>query len=331
MAYTPETSTTTTEQTPRKNNDNRKIIYGVLIAALLGTWGYLIWDKSKSTESYTQLQTQYTNKDSSLNAVQAEYNEALARLDTATGNNTQLQGALSERQTEIDRLKKEITGITRNKNASAAELSRARTLINELNMRIDDMYAEVARLKGENEHLATSNQKLTTEKQQLSTEKTQLEENLSTTEAERRKVEDVASTLHASNLAITPINVKNNGKEKNTATAKRVDLLRVSFDLDENRVAASGTKELFVSVTAPDGRAVTMASGSGTFDTRDDGTKTFTNKVTVPYEQGKRSNVSFDWKQEGNYQLGEYKIEVYHNGFKIGEARKALKKGGLFG
>ena len=51
----------------------------------------------------------------------------------------------------------------------------------------------------------------------------------------------------------------------------------------------------------------------------------------VPYEQGKRSNVSFDWKQDGRYQLGEYKIEVYHNGYKIGEGRKALKKGGLFG
>ena len=148
--------------------------------------------------------------------------------------------------------------------------------------------------------------------------------------AARKEVEDIASTLHASNMSITPINIKGSGKEKETTTAKRVDILRIAFQIDENMVAPSGNKEIYVAVTAPDGRPVTMASGSGTFDTRNQGTKTYTNKVVIPYEQGKRSPVSFDWKQEGPYQLGEYKIEVYHNGFKIGEGKRSLKKGGLF-
>jgi len=329
MSYNPENSATSSNQ-PRKT-DNRKIIYAVLIAALLGTWGYIIYDKSKSNESISQLQTQYSNVDSARNEIQNQYNEALARLDSATGNNTQLQGALSERQKEIDNLKRQITSITSKRNATAGELERARNLINQLNMRIDDMYAEIQRLKTENQTLATSNKRLNNEKQQLTTEKGQLQENLTSSETARQQVEDVASTLHASNMNITPLHIKGSGKEKETTTAKRVDLLRISFDLDENRVAATGNKEIYVTVTAPDGRPVTMASGSGTFDTRGEGTKTYTNKVNIPYEQGKRSTVSFDWKQEAKYQLGEYKIEVYHNGFKIGEGTKTLKKGGLFG
>lgn len=330
MAYESQSSTTPYTN-PRNNNDSRKIIYGLLILALLGTWGYIIWDKSKSNETITHLQSEYSNVDSSRNSVQSEYNDALARLDSATGNNTQLQGVLAERKGDIDKLKREITTITSNKNATAAELSRARGLINQLNMKIDDMYTEVLRLRGENQTLTTSNQRLHAEKQQLSTEKSQLEENVTATESARREVEDVASTLHASNMNIIPIKIKHSGKEKETTTAKRVDLLRISFDLDENRIAASGSKELYVAVTAPDGRPVTMASGSGTFDTRDEGSKTFTNIVTVPYEQGKRATVGFDWKQEGRYQLGDYKIEVYHNGFKIGEGKTSLKKGGIFG
>jgi predicted nuclease with TOPRIM domain len=331
MAYDSQSSATpTSPQTPKKT-DNRAIVYGLLIVALLGTWGYIIWDKSKSNETITQLQSQYSNVDSSRNAIQQEYNDALARLDSATGNNTQLQGVLAERRNEIEGLKKQISHITTNKNATAAELSRARGLINQLNMKIDDMYAEIQRLRGENQTLTTTNQRLGREKEQLSTEKTQLQENLTTTESARREVEEVASTLHASNMNITPIKVKNSGKEKETTTAKRVDLLRVSFDLDENRIAPSGNKELYVAVTAPDGRPVTMASGSGTFDTREEGSKTYTNKINVPYEQGKRSTVGFDWKQEGRYQLGEYKIQVYHNGYKIGEGKTTLKKGGLFG
>ena len=55
-----------------------------------------------------------------------------------------------------------------------------------------------------------------------------MESTLATTEAEKEHVEDVASTLHASNINVTPIDIKGSGKEKTTTTAKRVDVFRVS-------------------------------------------------------------------------------------------------------
>ena len=332
MSYTPQNSASNPQQQPTPNRrDDRKLIYGILIVALLGTWAYIIYDKNKTKESITQLQMEYTNVDSARNVIEQEYNDALARLDTATGNNTELQGNLSERQAEINNLKKQISAITSNRKATAGELAQARKLIGQLNSKIGEMVVEIDRLKGENKVLTTDNKELNTQKKQLSTEKTQLEENLTTTEAARRQVEDVASTLHASNINITPINIKGSGKEKETTTAKRVDMLRISFNLDENRVAPTGEKELYVSVTDPSGQPVSLGSGSGTFDTREEGSKPFTSKVNVQYEQGKRANVSFDWKQDGKYQTGDYRIQVYHNGFKIGEGVKTLKKGGLFG
>ena len=329
MSYNSETSSP--QQGPAKKTDERKIIYGVLIAALLGTWGYIIWDKTNTNESIMQLQTQYSNVDSARNQIQIEYNDALARLDSATGSNTQLQGALADRQSEINDLKGKIAAITRNKNASASELQKAKQLISTLNGKIDDMFAEIEKLKGDNQQLTQDKTQLTQDKDLLTTEKTQLQQNLTSTETAKKEVENLASTLHASNMNITPIDLKGSGKEKETTTAKKVDLLRISFDLDENRVSPSGEKELYISVTSPDGRPVTMASGSGTFDTREEGSKSYTNKVLVQYEKGKKSSVSFDWKQDGKYQMGEYKIEVYNNGFKIGEGKKTLKKGGLFG
>jgi predicted nuclease with TOPRIM domain len=337
MSYTPQSSTPTPTPQPKPaRKDERKIFYGVLIAALLGTWGYIIWDKSRNKETMTQLQSQVVAADSSRTSIQQEYNDALARLDSATGNNTQLQGALAERSAEIEQLKSEIQKITRNKNATASELSRARKLIQQLNGKIDDMYAEIERLKGENQTLTASNQQLSTEKEQLTTERKQLQDNLTTTQTQKQELEekvDVASTLHASNLNITPIDIKRSGKEKSTTTARKVDVLRISFDLDENRVAPSGSKELYVAITSPNGQPVTSAEmGSGTFESREGGgSKFYTTRVSVTYEQGKRTPVSFDWKQSGNYLLGEYKIEIYHNGFLIGQGRKTLKKGGLFG
>src|SRR5438132_11892572 len=107
MSYTNYPSAGNNPQ-PETRNDNRKLIYGILIAALVGTWGYIVYDKSKSKETITQLQTQYSNVDSARNVVQQEYNEALARMDSLTGSNTKLQGELAERKSDIDKLKSDI-------------------------------------------------------------------------------------------------------------------------------------------------------------------------------------------------------------------------------
>jgi predicted nuclease with TOPRIM domain len=327
MSYTNYPSTGSNPQDPPR--DSRKLIYGILIAALLGTWGYIVYDKSKSKETITQLQTQYSNVDSARNELQDEYNSALARMDSLTGSNTQLQGQLSDRKSEIDKLKANIRAELGKKNA---DLAKAKSMIAELNGKINDLLTQVEQLKAENAQLTTSNQQLTTERDTLTAQKQVVEQSLATTQQEKAHVEDVGSTLHASNINITGINIKGSGKEKTTTTAKRVDVFRISFQLDENRISPSGSKELYVCVYDPSGKPITMpSSGSGTFQTREEGEKVYTNKVDVNYEQGKLTPVSFDWKPEaGKYQTGDYKVEIYQNGYKIGEGTKSLKRGGLF-
>lgn len=327
MSYANE-PTPTPGKRPEAKNDSRKLIYGALVVLLLGTWGYIIYDKSKSQNDKEQLQAQFTTVDSARNSIQLEYNDALARMDSLTGDNAQLQGSLAERKTEIDKLKGEIRSILKDKNG---DLSKAKNKIAELNGKINDLMTEVERLRGENEQLTASNQQLTTERDTLSSQKQQIQQSLTTTQSEKDRLADVGSTLHVSNINITAIDLKGSGKEKATTTAKRADLLRISFDLDENRIATTGNKELYVCITSPEGKPVSIpAYGSGTFTTREDGDRVYTNKVNVQYNQGKRTPVSFDWKQDGKYETGNYKIEIYQNGYKIGEGVKTLKKGGLF-
>ncbi|HEU4861350.1 MAG TPA: hypothetical protein VFT15_16005, partial [Chitinophagaceae bacterium] len=221
--------------------------------------------------------------------------------------------------------KGEISSILRKKNATASELARAKTLIEELNTQIETLQAEVTRLTGEN-------QVLTTEKAQLTVEKDSLQTNLTTTQGEKKVLEetvDVGSTFSASNIGITAVNEKSGGKEKETSTAKKVDKLVVSFNV-ENRIAKSGPADMYIIVTAPDGKVIsTETTGGGTFTTRQDGDQAFTYKTTLNYEQGTRQNVQIPVIQE-KFQTGDYKIQVYHNGFKIGEGVRTLKKGGLF-
>lgn len=329
MSYSNYPSSTPENQPANEPKDNRKLIYGILIAALVATWGYIIYDKNQSGKKIDQLTMQYTAADSSRNAVESEYNEALSRMDSLTGSNAKLSGELAERKTEIDDLKSRIKSELGKKNA---DLTKARSMIKELNGKITDLLAEVEQLKQENQTLTVANTDLTTQRDTLTAQKTRVEQNLTETEAAKAHVEDVGSTLHASNINIAAINIKGSGKEKTTSTAKKADVFRISFDLDENRIAPSGDKELYVCVTGPDGHPITVpTNGSGSFTTREEGEKVFTNKMNVQYEQGKRMPVSFDWKPEsGKYQTGSYKIEIYQNGYKIGQGTKELKKGGLF-
>jgi FtsZ-binding cell division protein ZapB len=259
--------------------------------------------------------------------VQAEYEAALTRMDSLTGDNTNMKGELAERKTEIDKLKTEISSLLKDRR----NLGAARAKIAELNSKISDLVAEVERLKEENGQLTTANQQLTTERDTLTAQKTMREQELAAAETERARVTDLASTLHISNINIAAIDVKGD-KEKATDKAKKADLLRVSFQVDENRVATSGEKEFYVIVTGPDGKVVSIpAYGSGTFTTRDEGEKAYTSKVNVNYQQGQKTPASFDWKQDGKYAVGDYKIEVYQNGFKLAETTKTLKKSGFLG
>jgi len=196
-------------------------------------------------------------------------------------------------------------------------------LINSLNNDIESYRSQIGVLQGQNIVLTHQNETVTRERDEV-------KKNLDSTEEalkQKENIIDIGSTLHASNFSILGINEKGNGEEKETTTAKRVDKLRISFDLDENRITQTGLKNIYVCITGPDGNP---AYGSGKFNTRDGQEKVFTQKLDVNYTQGQRQTLSFDFKQNTGFKTGDYRIEVYNNGFKIGEGVRSLKKGGIF-
>lgn len=322
---TPNYQGTTTDENlaPRKNYKNAVI--GVLAAALVGLGIFTIVDKNKSSDRITQQETAIAKVAVEKSDIQKNFDMSLAKLDSMQTVNTGLESKLTDSKTEIDKTKEEIRRILNKSNASASELKKARNLIADLNNKISGMETEVARLTQEN-------QTLTQDKVVLTQEKEKLNQDLTATTVVKQDLEkkvDVASTLNASNIAITPVNVKKSGKEKVTTTAKRVDKLVISFDVD-NRIIQPGTADVYVVVIGPDGKPISdQAAGSGTFTTREEGDKSYTAKVAVDLETAKKKNVEFAFNP-GDFQTGNYTIQIYQNGFKIGESNRELKKGGLF-
>ncbi len=324
-AEKPTTTTTTTSST--KKNNVRGILTGVLVAALLGTWGYIIWDKNNTKETLAQKETIIESTATQRDELQKELADATMRYDMLKTANSRKDSAISAKDQEIQEKSSRIQTLLNKQNATQSELNEARRLIASLNGDIEGYKNQIEILQGEK-------MQLTQEKFIISQERDRVIKEYDSARVvlkERDDVIDVGSTLHASNFSIVGINEKSGGKEKTTSTAKKVDKLRISFDLDENMIAQSGNKEIYVVITGPDGSPIAVeALGSGIFNTREGQEKIYTQKLDVNYVQNKRQTVTFDWKQAAGFNSGTYRIEVYNNGFKVGEAYRPLKKGGIF-
>ena len=298
------------------NNNGSKILMVLLVIALIGSWIYFVNTNNTKTEIITNYTTEVAILDSTKNSIQAEFIAASAKVDSLNQENTGLQGELQEKSVAIQKLKLNISNILRKKETTDKELGEAKSMISELNGKVNNLLADLGKAQEENKQLNAQNQELTTQNSTLSS-------NLNTTKKEKERLQDIGSTLHASNFTIQAIRVKSNGGERATASAKRANLIRLAFMIDKNKITPSGTQELYVCITSPDGKSI---GDGGNFNTREDGLRSYANKLSVVYEQNVALPVSYDFKQSNKFTEGEYKVEVYHNGFKIGEGKTALKK-----
>ncbi len=291
-------------------------IIALLAFALVGSWVYMLMDQQEKKDTIQQQQADISNLDAAKLRLQTAFDESLVRLDSIGNVSDSLQEKVGSLQTDIESKKSEIRRILKDRNAKQADLAKAQKLIADLNERILNLDAEVARLTGENKRLQIDNA-------QLQQDKEELERDLSKTRGEKEELTatvDKGSTFVASNIQVKAVDERKSGREKTTSRAKRVDKLVVSFDV-ENRIAQSGPTMVHLIVTGPDGNVVTTGENNS-FDTREEGKRTCTAIVEVNYTQGAKQNVQYPIR--GSFGTGLYKMEIYQNGFKIGEAERPL-------
>ncbi len=317
-----------TPKQPEPAKSNTKLFIILLAIALIGSWIYIIWNNSNNSNTIAQKDQQISTVSSqkdSLNTQLAALDNQYDELKTA---DVAKDSTISAQDKEIEAKKAAIRSILSKENITSKDLADAKKLIASLNDDITSYKAQIETLKAENTTL-------TVEKQVVTVQRDSVQKNLDSTKTIVKQKEDIinlGSTLHVSGFSITGINDKGNGKEKVTSSAKKINKLRIDFNIDENLITPTGNQTLYICITGPDQKPITVeALGSGTFTTRDGESKFFTEKVDINYVQGKKMPVNIYWKQNSPFTEGDYKIEVYNNGLKVGEGVQHLKKGGLFG
>src|SRR5438874_784497 len=102
MANTNYPSAAPQNPPPQKSRAGKNLLIGLLAAGLLGTWGYLLWNKNKVSDELQQASTEKTNMETERNSVKEMYDQAVYRLDSITGANNNLQGEKTALQKDID-------------------------------------------------------------------------------------------------------------------------------------------------------------------------------------------------------------------------------------
>lgn len=302
---------------PKKTKEY--IIIGILSVMLLGSVGYNIYQSQQTQENTRLFAIDLKDEQNAKILLQKELDSLTGEFEKTKQGIDVRDSLLSKRDAEIFDKQREIQNILNKNDISQSELKKARRMIAALNADIGRFKQEIIVLKKQNDSLTVANTTLNTEKNTISDELTSEKEKAQETEA------NVRSTFSISNYKLTGLQVKRSGKEVETDKAKRIDKLRVSFDLDENQFAETGVKEIFIAIYKPDGTLGRFADASpGSIDTWSLGTVQYSDKIKFNYSKGSNQNISFDW-QDYEFPKGTYRIDLYQNGFKIGQKSLDLR------
>ena len=305
--------------------DNKSILLALLAAGLVITWVYHIYDKSQ----YSNHTREVFVKDSIAvaeavsDSLRVYYTRTLDQLGVEKleidSTNSSLKGELGQRITEINRLRSEIGIILKRKNLTQADLTEAKTKIDDLQMMIDD-------LKTENSSLSDERTKLNGVLAQLNGEMNSLQQNMQKVSAENRDLAqkiNEASVFIASEIKFAAVNVKTDEKESETTQQKKANKLVTSFTV-QNNILDLQSAEVVVVITDPSGKSLnTEVWDVGSFETKTDGRKIYTRKVKFEYNKGEAKHLIFSLEPD-NFEKGIYKLSLYHNGIRIGESSLKL-------
>lgn len=295
---------------------NHKLLSVIFGGFLLVSIGYIVFSTNKSKTIIKEKEVQYVQVVTSKSELEKEHQTTLSKLNDAESKIDKLSNLNVSTNKELGSLKKRIKSILYKTKVTKEELVKAQDLIAQLNVKIEDHLKENVVLK-------ENNVKLTNDNVVLQNEKTELTTALATTKSEKELAEEkvnLGSTLSISNFYTVGLNAK--GKE--TSVAEKVDNLKLSFTINENRISKSGLKTVYFVVLDPKGKELEIAGQSGIILTKD-GDKVYTAKSNVDYTTGSVKLVSFNIDLNKIVD-GLYEVHVYENGIKIGEKKVLLKK-----
>jgi predicted RNase H-like nuclease (RuvC/YqgF family) len=304
----------------------------IAIIALLGLNGYQWYSNSKLSQANQQLQTQQIELEKVQAELDQDYQTALESLEEMRGDNQQLNALIDSQKAELKAQKEKINDLIWTKR----ELDKAKEEIKALKANVNKYLDEIKTLKEENKLLAEDNQKLNQridaevrEKEEILSQKESLaseKERLSKTNENLGAKVDIASAVKVNTIIVKGYEIKKDGKLKEQSKAKNIDMLRVCFQTETNRVTSAGTKRFYLRIINPQGETIAVEDkGSGVLTNKLDNTQVrYTTSGEIQYNN-EDTNACIDWTLDDKLPKGNYNIEMYNNGYPVGKGAFVMK------
>ncbi len=303
----------TPQQPPQEKKSRSSLIFlilSVLFFLISGLLGFLLYTQKQQTAQITvERNTIALEKDS----LSSELNDLLGKYDAMEKQNGTLSAELQAEKDKVIAMQEQIDRLRAS--GDGTKVAKFKKEIEAMKTRYAELEAQVAALKAENSGLKDENTKVkeevvvkTQEVTKLSGENTQLTGKVA-----------LGSLLKAYGIKAEPVK---GDKEKITTKAKRVEKVRVCFTLSENKIAKSGSKDLYVRIEAPDGKVLSK-DASDEIEVNGE-KKQFSVKKEIMYENS-QMDICIYYNKADKFTKGSYNVQIYADNTNIGGGNFELK------
>ena len=310
------------ENNPQKSKTNGPLLAALIImTGLAGVSSYLYFDQKKVSENQ---EVTISERVEELSTTRVKLDSISTALDAKIAEVQKLGGDVSELEKMKVQLEEDKASL---KKGSRISLAKYDAKIKQYEAFLMEKDTLIAGLQRENVTLASNVKVLDEENTGLKTERQKLADSVTTVVSKNEELATKvtrAAALKAQNVKVLAVNSKGKIKEDDSYKAKRLDKIKLMYRLLDNPLTKEEPKEVFVRVLDPSGAVVSdMANGSGTFMV--DGNETiYTTKQTVTYDKSGQ-DVELLYTRGIPYKPGKYTIELYSEGFRIGQGEFAVR------
>ena len=322
----------------KQGNNNNALKAGLVVMSLLAAGlGYMLFQsKDIVTNQQEVISTkvmELAQTRTKLDSISRELDSQIAEVQKLGGDVTELQKA----KVELEQDKKDIQSKSASQVANIS--SKYEGKIRNYEALLASKETELVKLREENGVLANENQSLKSQTETLKGENQGIVQNAAKSKEEAaRQVEEEtaknkvlsekvakAAALKTEFVKVIGINERGKESEEKRYKAKKLAKIKVVFQLVKNDLTEKERKTVFIRVLDPDGSTIFDAStGSGNF-TFNGQELAYTTRGDLNYDN-ENLYIEMVYNRGGTaYREGQYRVELYAEGFKIGEGGFEVK------
>lgn len=302
----------------KKENDRKKGLIWIILAIVLflsnGVFVGLWLSERNRANTEVIIKEEITTERDNVKADLLELQEEYATLQT---NDKAMQVELEAKRAEIAQLLEE-----------AEKHKNDASIISKLRKEVATLRKIMKHYVHEIDSLNTLNQTIIAEKNKVSADlnaEKGVTSKLSKDNDALKSTVNLGSILKASSPVALGVKVKSGGKkEVESSRASRIDKIKVSFVLGENKIAKAGSKTVYVRIVSPDGKEICKSEDSGNMFSFNGSKGYFAGREEVDYRNEDLPVVVY-CESPNEFVSGKYQITIGCDNVVIGETTLTLK------